>query len=160
MERDWLLSEIATGLQKLLVLSLERSPASELIAGTACAWHEALTVGTTWDEKRDAERIRTAFRTLAATRTHWPAPRHLLEVLPRISGQRALAKPAPDPKVAEAHLAKIREALRLSPSEAAHLGPEGMIRAGEGLLEAEEELRKHYRNVPRSGKDAAAEQGA
>jgi hypothetical protein len=32
---DWLLTEVATGLQKLMTLSLDRTPAANLITATA-----------------------------------------------------------------------------------------------------------------------------
>ena len=81
---EWLLDEIATGLQKLACLSLDRTPAAELLTATARVWHEAITDGRAFDEQRDSPRIRQAFRTLAATREQWPAPRHLVEALPKI----------------------------------------------------------------------------
>ena len=38
METEWMLDELATGLQKLLCLGLDRQPASEVIPGTVQAW--------------------------------------------------------------------------------------------------------------------------
>lgn len=79
---DWILHEIAQGLTRLTTLSLDRTPAMDVIHGTAMAWHEAITEGRQFDQQRDRERFRSAFRTLAATCTQWPAPRQFLEALP------------------------------------------------------------------------------
>lgn len=99
-------------MQKLFCLGLERTPAAEVIPGTAQAWHEALTGGRKWDEARDTPRIRAAFRTLAATRDSWPAPRHFLDALPRVeqAGIGYEVKPASRAE-AEAAMAKIRDML-------------------------------------------------
>ncbi|MFK2876918.1 hypothetical protein [Rhodanobacter hydrolyticus] len=81
---DWILHEIAQGLTRLATLSLDRTPAMDVIQGTAMAWREAITEGRQFDQQRDRERFRIAFRTLASTCTHWPAPRQLLDALPAI----------------------------------------------------------------------------
>lgn len=83
-EPKWLLIELGKGLQKLATLSLDRTPAAELLTATARVWHEAITDGRAFDEQRDAPRIRQSFRTLANTREQWPAPKHLIEALPKI----------------------------------------------------------------------------
>lgn len=89
METTWLHDEILDGLSKLLCLSLERTPASDLIEGTAAMWVETLADGMKWERERDAPRIRKAFATLAKTRTTWPAPLHFREALPAIE-QKAI----------------------------------------------------------------------
>lgn len=80
--QDWLLTELETGLQKLLCLNLDRQPASEVLLGTADAWFEAITFGRAWDQSQDSPRIRQAFVILAGTREAWPAPKHLLDAMP------------------------------------------------------------------------------
>lgn len=75
---EWLLVELASGLQRLACLSLDRTPAAEILTGTATAWLEALTDSRTWDESRDTPRIRQAFTTLARTSRRWPAPAEFL----------------------------------------------------------------------------------
>lgn len=88
---------MATGLQKLSCLSLDRTPAAEVLSGTAQAWMEAITDGRAWDWGRDAERVRIAFRTLARTARRWPAPSEFLEALPDVPAPLAIAyqrKPA------------------------------------------------------------------
>lgn len=101
----WLLSEIATGLQKLYLLSLDRTPAAELLAGTAHAWLEAIGEGREWVQERDESRVRAAFRTLASTCDRWPTPRQFLAALPD-STQTKLAgpgaRPADPPELREA----------------------------------------------------------
>jgi hypothetical protein len=63
---------------------LDRTPAAELLAGTAQSWLEIITTGRVWDEARDAHRIREAFVTLGLTRESWPAPKHFIEALPPV----------------------------------------------------------------------------
>lgn len=106
---NWLLTELMTGLQKLLCLGLDRTPATDLFDGTVMAWHEAITTGRKWDEARDAGRIRAAFVTMAQTRESWPQPRHFLDAIPRME-QTAIGyevKPATPEQAADA-LRKIR----------------------------------------------------
>lgn len=73
---------------------------------------EALTTNRVWDELRDAERIRAGFRSLAASRTQWPAPKDLIEHLPAPKQFKALPANPVDPQVAEANIAKIKRMLR------------------------------------------------
>lgn len=95
MEIEWLRDELLTGLQKLYCLGLERTPAAEILPGTAEAWCEAVTTGRVFDRSLDTPRIRRAFVILAGSRTTWPAPLHFVEALPPRE-QRALP-PARDP---------------------------------------------------------------
>ena len=81
---DWMTKEILTGLQKLLCLSLDRTPALDSIEGTLAAWMEALTFGRAWDEQRDTPRIRQAFSTLMQNSDRWPSPSQFNDCLPRI----------------------------------------------------------------------------
>jgi hypothetical protein len=145
---DWLAIEILTGIQKLLCLGLDRTPATDLIDGTVMAWHEAITTGRAFDKDRDAGRIRAAFVTLASTRETWPTPKHFLDALPRVE-QAALSyevKPA-SPEQAAAALAKIRE--MLGEPLPVHRAPSK--RDSPPLANVEAELRQHY-----NGKMAAA----
>jgi hypothetical protein len=71
-------------MQKLLPLSLESTPAAEVLPGTALAWHEVLVHGRQWEPERDRTRMRDAFRTLAGRHRRWPAPIDFLDALPRI----------------------------------------------------------------------------
>lgn len=104
-ENEWLLVEVATGLQKLSCLSLDRTSAAEMLAGTAQAWLEAITDGRAWDEGRDTERVVAAFRTLARTTRRWPAPAEFLDCLPAFRQDLGIEyerKPVPcPPEIAE-----------------------------------------------------------
>ena len=105
---DWLEVEILAGLQRLACLSLDRTPAAEMLPGTAQAWIEALTDGRAWDRERDEQRVRRAFVVLSKTVRRWPAPVEFVEALPRPE-QLALAKqPIPaDPQRAAAEIAEV-----------------------------------------------------
>ena len=105
---DWLEVEILAGLQRLACLSLDRTPAAEMLPGTAQAWIEALTDGRAWERERDEQRVRRAFVVLSKTVRRWPAPVEFVEALPRPE-QLALAKqPIPaDPQRAAAAIAEV-----------------------------------------------------
>lgn len=95
METEWLRDELLAGLQRIYCLGMERTPAAEILPGTAEAWCAAVSHGRVFDRDLDAERIRAAFVTLASTRTSWPAPTHLMDAMPP-RDQLALP-PARDP---------------------------------------------------------------
>lgn len=89
MAQDWIVREISSGLQKLILLSLDRAPALDVLSrGTLPAWVEAITEGRAFDEQRDAPRFRAAFRALQGRCTSWPAPREFLEAMPSLPGER------------------------------------------------------------------------
>jgi hypothetical protein len=81
---DWILYEISQGLTRLAMLSLDRTPAMDVIQGTAMAWREAIIEGREWQQERDRTRFQVAFRILAGRCTQWPAPREFLDALPAI----------------------------------------------------------------------------
>ena len=87
---DWMKKELMTGFQKLLCLSMDRTPAQDLIMGTVEAWLEALTFNKIWDQERDTQRIQEAFRTVVRTKKYWPAPVEFIECLPAITERPAL----------------------------------------------------------------------
>ena len=84
---DWLTREVITGLQKLLCLGLNHTPATDLIKGTAMTWADGLSEGRLWDEDRDTARIRQAFTALSIRCRQWPAPAEFLECLPVLRDQ-------------------------------------------------------------------------
>lgn len=136
---------MATGLQKLSCLSLDRTPAAEILSGTAQAWMEAITDGRAWDRNRDAERVATAFRTLARTARRWPAPADFLEALPPVPPPPAIAyerKPA-SPEVASRYAREIEALLGgvVEPMPRAKVERET---TAEQRAQIEEELRQHY----------------
>lgn len=82
MDTHWIHDEILDGLSVLLCLGLDRTPASDLIAGTAMAWTRALADGRVWERGLDAPRFRAAFLRLSKNRRSWPAPADFLEAIP------------------------------------------------------------------------------
>ena len=111
----WLLTEIATGLQKLHLLSLDRTPGADVIAGTAQAWCEAIEEEHSFDRELDAPRIRKAFVRLAGTIDRWPSPSLFLTTLRSVPrDQLALTKQAipADPERAAAAIAEVTAMLR------------------------------------------------
>lgn len=82
---DWLLAEILAGMQRLMCLSLDHTPAAEVIAGTAAAWREAMGDQRDWQMRRDTVGVREAFARLARSRTRWPAPANFLQALPPLA---------------------------------------------------------------------------
>ena len=151
-DNEWLLVEVATGLQKLSCLSLDRTPAAEMLTGTAQAWMEAITDGRTWDARRDTPRVRAAFRTLGRTVRRWPAPAEFLDALPRVE-QTAIGyevKPVPPDEAAKI-LARLRAQVENAPpleTNPANCEPRPDLAA------AEAELRKHYGKAAAAGPDA------
>lgn len=141
----WIHDEILDGLSKLLCLSLERSPAADMIAGTAAAWVEAVTFGREWVESRDRSRFRAAFVTLANTREQWPAPKHFIEAMPAAPAPLALvrehkpASPEAVRKAAERITALLGGAVQAVPK--AHVERETTAEQ-RGRIEAE--LQAHY----------------
>lgn len=141
----WIHHEILDGLSKLLCLSLERSPAADMIAGTAAAWVEAVTFGREWVESRDRQRFRAAFVTLANTREQWPAPKHFIEAMPAAPSPLALVRdrrPA-DPEVARKAVEKITAMLGgvVQPMPKARVERETTAEQRERI---EAELQAHY----------------
>ena len=141
-------------MQKLYLLSLDHTPAAELLAGTAQAWHEAITADRAYDEARDAPRFRAAFLTLAQTRTNWPAPRHFLDALPRVE-RAALGyevKPASREEAAAA-IARCRAMLGDVPTfTPADVKREPTVPAAE-KQRIESDLQQHYGKVAAAGPD-------
>lgn len=122
----WLVAEMAEGLQRLVLLRLEGAASADSIAGVALAWADAMMVaGISWDERLDSPRIKMAFRLLAARLERWPAPRHLLEVLPARPEPLKLPEPPPseaDRERARVMLASITKKLRMPQHESSSPG--------------------------------------
>ena len=80
---QWFMTELATGLQKLIALSLQNTPAMETIQLTAVSWAETLWAAPiAWQQELDTQRIRAAFVRMMRDIERWPAPKHLLHYLP------------------------------------------------------------------------------
>jgi hypothetical protein len=80
---QWFMAELATGLQRLISLSLQGTPAMETIQLTAASWAETLWAAPIgWDQSLDSQRIASAFVRMMRDVDRWPAPKHLLHYLP------------------------------------------------------------------------------
>lgn len=110
MVADWLRSEIASGLQKLLALRLMGTPPEDAIVGTAEVWLEAMErCGIQWVEHLDRVRVRRAFQTLFRICDRWPAPKLFLDNLGNRDPPKALPEPPITPEARERNRAKLRE---------------------------------------------------
>lgn len=102
--------EIMFGLQKLLALQLERSPALETLDKTGLVWMEAIGHNRCLTDE-DAPRFREAFVLLAARCKSWPSPVALLEVLPDRPPLPALPEPEISPEQRAENLAFLDDLL-------------------------------------------------
>ena len=102
--------EIMFGLQKLLALQLERSPALETLDKTGLVWMEAIGYERCFADE-DAPRFREAFVRLAARCKSWPSPVALLEVLPDRPPLPALPEPEISPEQRAENLAFLDDLL-------------------------------------------------
>ena len=98
------------GLQKLLALQLERSPALETLDKTGLVWMEAIGHNRCLTDE-DAPRFREAFVLLAARCKSWPSPVALLEVLPERPPLPALPEPEISPEQRAENLAFLDDLL-------------------------------------------------
>jgi hypothetical protein len=151
VETEWLLDEILNGLQKLFCLSLDRTPAAEMLPGTASAWLEAITDGLVYDRGRDANRLRRGFVILAKTVRRWPSPVEYLEAVPKYEAPAIgyETKPVSEEQAA-ANIARLKSMLTgvTEPVAPAKIERETTPEQRE-VIEAD--LRQHY-----TGKMAAA----
>ena len=85
---QWMLFEVADGLQRLMYLALPGTPAAEMIEGTARAWTDAF-----WY----APRIAAAFQGIGHRLERFPTPKAILEAMP----DRSLPPALPEPKISE-----------------------------------------------------------
>lgn len=141
-------------MQKMFCLSLDRTPAAEMLPGTAQTWLEAITDGKAWDEGRDADRIAAGFRTLARIARRWPAPAEFLDVVPPVADLPAIgyeSKPV-TPEQAAANIAKLKAMLGgvTEPMPPAKVERETTPEQRDRL---EEELRTHYGKTAAAGPD-------
>ena len=138
----------------MFCLSLDRTPAAEMLPGTAQAWLEAITDGKAWQKGRDADRIAAGFRTLARIARRWPAPAEFLDVLPPVADLPAIgyeAKPVTAEQAA-ANIAKLKAMLGgvTEPMPPAKVERETTPEERDRL---EEELRTHYGKTAAAGPD-------
>ena len=139
----------------MFCLSLDRTPAAEMLPGTAQTWLEAITDGKAWDEGRDADRIAAGFRTLARIARRWPAPAEFLDVVPPVADLPAIgyeSKPV-TPEQAAANIAKLKAMLGgvTEPMPKARVERETTPEQRERI---EADLREHYDRKGAAGGDA------
>lgn len=84
----WIEHAVGRGLFRLAILSLDGTPARDVIAGTAEVWVRCITRGKSWSETHDAPRFEEAFDVLCSTCRHWPAPADFLQALPARPSER------------------------------------------------------------------------
>ena len=77
----WFQIEIAQGIRSLLVLGLDRTPATDILTEVIRTWCEDLW-SSGWDEGEDAWRIAAAFRMLRQNSRIWPQMVDFRECLP------------------------------------------------------------------------------
>ena len=110
---NWFTATILHGLKRLLTLSLDRTPAAELLGETTRAWADALWPGRQWFES-DVPRIAEGFRRLSANVEQWLPPVVFLCHLPARETPKLVALPATAISDAErdANLHRIETMLR------------------------------------------------
>ena len=95
---QWMLFEVAEGLQRMIALSLPGTPAAETVGGKARAWADALWYAPkAWDQGLDAPRIAAAFQGIGYRLDRFPTPKAILEAMPPRPPQPAL----PEPEISE-----------------------------------------------------------
>lgn len=106
---DWFHNRVVEGLQFLLALGLEGTPAAEVIRLTATAWVHALweAAPVAWQEAPDSGRLYRAFNDLAVKSHRWPSPKAVLEHMrPR---PEAAALPPPRAQLSAEMRARLRQ---------------------------------------------------
>jgi hypothetical protein len=109
----WFRGIVVDGLQRLFALRLEGAPAADALALTGSVWIDTLWDRQGWrigDGYRDDERLRTAFRALAANADRWPTPAALVRHLPR-PAELPPDLPAISPEQAARNRARIKDML-------------------------------------------------
>lgn len=106
----WFENEIRDGMTMLYALSLPSTPSSETIEATCVVWMNVLWSARSrmWDKTQDVPRIRKAFKAIARSVDRWPAPRSLMDNLPRVPERRQLPAPRPTPVQDAANSAEAR----------------------------------------------------
>lgn len=98
----WFADAITAGIKQLYVLSLPGTPGSDAIASTTGVWINVLwkkNVG--WNKQLDTERLAMAFEGLLQEMERWPAPKQLMEYLPKREAPKAVEPVLSPEKIAE-----------------------------------------------------------
>ena len=110
MAENWLVSEIVSGLRKLLALRLAGTPPEDSIKATGIVWIEALDdCGIKWVEHLDRERVQRAFKTMYRTCDRWPAPKLFLDNLGNRDPPPALPAPPISDEQRKRNQARLQE---------------------------------------------------
>jgi hypothetical protein len=83
---------VAEGLQMLLCLRLPGGPAAETMVPLLRTWMLLLTTGSSWQESRDAERLRQAFVIAGRELDHWPSVADFRKQIPPVPQEAPLLK--------------------------------------------------------------------
>lgn len=109
---NWLHDEVLTGLQRFYALRLKNSPPADATLATAMVWTDAINDHPiAWDETLDRKRIELAFRKLCSSIIEWPAPKQLIDILPRRPEQLRLPKPDITPEQIASNKLRLAEIL-------------------------------------------------
>lgn len=109
----WLVAEVAEGLQRLLLLRLDGCPPADAAEAVALAWADAVMLRHPGLGPQDAERVRRAFRRLAASAVRWPPPAALADHMPALEERLALSAPPRSPEQIERARAALAQARAL-----------------------------------------------
>jgi len=113
----WLGEIVKHHMERLRLMNLEGSPPSIAMGEVTRLWAETLASSGRYEEALDAWRFHEAFMALARQCERWPAPVHLLRVLPARREAAKLPPPkasANDRERAKAMLADIAQKLARS----------------------------------------------
>lgn len=110
----WFHNLVIEGVQMLYALSLQGCPSAETLPLTTQVWINTLWDSVArWDEATDARRLREAFHTLARQAERWPAPAHVMDVIPRRPEAPRLPTPKLSPDERAEAVRKIADIKRL-----------------------------------------------
>ena len=109
---EWFSTSIREGLARTYTLSLDGSPAAEMVGATTATWIDDL-----WHDRRyawadaqiDATRIANAFRTIRHTARRWPNLDDFHRALPPPPEAPALKHQPCSPEQAAANLKRLHE---------------------------------------------------
>lgn len=98
---QWLRNEISDGLSGLMALRLRNAPGEDTVDMTADIWEQAMVrhLGRYAEESLDATRIREGFRRIFSVVREWPAPREVIEQMPKRPPLPSLPPPSPGASV-------------------------------------------------------------
>ena len=103
-------AEVKVGLQRLVCLRLESTPAADVLALTGRIWIDTMRkLPIDWNEELDKGRITASFDLLIRQSARWPAIKHLIDNLPKRAKLPALPPPIITPAQRKEGKQKINE---------------------------------------------------